>query len=162
MIDSSNASDTTKRWQNRNLLLVTFGGPENFGSVNYEHIFAERKTLNWSYSIGLQPFGLPNKFSLPFSINAFTKGKLHHLGVDLVALFYMNKFHPYNGGLQDDFNKQVYLTPFLCYRLMGSRGLWLKTGVGPQFLFDPPSNDVVNVKTTILQPSVFAAVGIRF
>jgi hypothetical protein len=156
------STDSTRHQQKRNLLFVTVGGFENRGSINFEHIFSAGRILNWSYSIGLQPFNLPSKLSVPFSINAFTRGRLHHLEVDLVAVFFMNKYHPYNGGRQNDFNKQIYLTPFLCYRLQGSRGLFIKTGVGPQFLFDPPSNAIANIKTTVLQPSVFGSLGLSF
>jgi hypothetical protein len=144
----------------KNIIFLSFGGKENFGSVNYERIFSTSKKLHWSFSIGVQPFQPSQKFSLPVSINAFTKGGLHHLEVDLTATFYMDKYHPYNSGWQEDFNKRLYLTPFICYRLQGRRGLMFKTGVGPQLLLDPPSNDILAVRAKVLSPSVFGSVGI--
>ena len=156
------SSDTTANALKRNLVFASFGGKENFGSLNYEHIFSTGKQLSWSYSVGIQPFQLAEKFSLPVSVNVFTQGRLHHFELALTATFYMDKYHPYNGGWADDFNKQLYLTPFVCYRLQGNRGLVLKTGIGPQILLDPPSDNVLAPKTKLLQPSVFGAVGIRF
>lgn len=155
-------SDTTGTSLKSNIVFATFGGKENFGSVNYEHIFSSRKKLNLSYSIGIQPFQLSKKFSLPVSINAFTNGRLHHFEVDVTATFYMDKYHPYNGGWKNDFNKQLYLSPFVCYRLQGSHGILLKAGVGPQVVFDPPSDNVVAFKTKVMSPSVFGSVGIIF
>lgn len=155
-------SDTTRNVPKRNIAFTTFGGKENFGSINYERIFRLGKKLNWSYSIGIQPFQPSRKFSVPASVNAFTRGRLHHVELDLTVTFYMDKFHPYNGGWQNDFNKQLYFTPFVCYRLQGSRGIMLKTGIGPQLLFDPPSDNVAAFHTKVLSPSVFGSVGISF
>jgi len=156
------SSDSTRNTHKRNIAFVSFGGKENFGSVNYEHIFSPGNKINWSYSIGVQPFQPSEKFSVPVSINAFTKGQLHHLELALTATFFMDKFHPYNGGWQNDFNKKLYLTPFVCYRLQGSRSLVLRTGIGPQLLLDPPSDNVVAFRTKVLSPSVFGSIGISF
>lgn len=156
------ASDSTINPLKKNIVFASFGGKENFGSVNYEHIFSTSGKLNWSYSIGIQPFQLSKKFSVPVSINAFTQGRLHHLEVDIAATIYMDKFHPYNGGYNDDFNKQLYLSPFVCYRLQESGGIVLKVGAGPQVLFDPPSDNVAAFKTKFLHPSVFGSAGFSF
>ncbi|MDQ3276814.1 MAG: hypothetical protein M3Q06_00710 [Bacteroidota bacterium] len=155
-------ADSTTISLKKNIVFGSFGGKENFGSVNYEHIFSTSRSLNWSFSIGVQPFNPSRRFSVPLSINAFTKGRLHHLEVDVTATFYMDKFHPYNNTWQEDFNKQIYVTPFLCYRLQGSRGLLFKTGIGPQLVFDPPSKDILAVRTRVLKPSFFGALGISF
>ncbi len=157
----ASSSDSTAIILKRNVAFVSFGTKENFGSLNYEHIFFTHKKINWSFSVGIQPFELSKKFSVPVSVNAFTTGRLHHLELDVAATFYMNKYHPYNGGLKDDFNKQLYFTPFVCYRLQGGKGIVFKTGVGPQLLFDPPSDDVTDFKTK-LQVSYFGALGISF
>src|SRR5438128_211962 len=89
-------ADSTHVIIKKNVLSVTFGGKENLGSVNYEHIFSTGKKLYWSYSVGVQPFAVSNKFSVPISMNTFTKGSLHHLEFDLTATFFMDKFHPYD------------------------------------------------------------------
>jgi hypothetical protein len=160
--EKSVSADSTAVLRKKNIAFVTFGGKENFGSVNYERVFFMGNTVNWSFALGIQPFQPSRKLAFPLSVNAFTKGRLHHLELDLTATFFMDKFHPYTNGWQEDFNKQLYLTPFICYRLQGNRGLILKTGLGPQILFDPPSNDVLAVRTKILQPSFFGSVGMRF
>lgn len=145
----------------RNVVFSTFGGKENFGSINYERIFKNSRKLYWSYSVGVQPFNLSKKFSIPASINLFTKGLVHHVEIDLTATFYMDKYHPYNGGLKDDFNKQLYFTPFFCYRYQKSTGILLKGGAGPQLLFDPPSNNLSKFRTK-LGFSAFASLGLSF
>lgn len=155
-------SDSTRITFKKNIGFITFGGKENFGSVNYEHIFSIRRKLNWSYSIGVQPFELSRKFSLPVSINTFTKGSLHHFEVDVTGIFYMDKFHPYNGGWKEDFNKQLYVNPSICYRFQGSGPIVFKTGIGPKFLFDPPSDDILKFKTVVTFPAVFGSLGISF
>lgn len=146
----------------KNIVFATFGGKENFGSLNYEHVFSQGKRLIWSYSIGVQPFQPAKKFSVPVSLNAFTKGRIHHLEIDVNTTFYMDKYHPYNGGYRDEFNKQVYLSPFLCYRFQRCRGLVFKAGAGPQVLFDPPSSDGLKVRTKVLATSIFGSLGISF
>lgn len=67
------AFDNTINPLKTNLVFASFGGKENFGSVNCEHIFSTNSKLNWSYIIGVQPFQLSKKFSLPVSLNAFTR-----------------------------------------------------------------------------------------
>ncbi|MBB1284696.1 hypothetical protein HRH25_09960 [Flavisolibacter sp. BT320] len=156
------ASDTTRHSLKSHILYATFGGKENFGSLNYAHIFSSGKKLVWAFSIGLQPFHLDRELSIPLSICAFTQGRLHHLEVDLTATFFMDKFHPNNAIRQEDFNKQLYITPFLCYRLQGRRGLVVKTGVGPQLLLDPPSKNVLDVSARVLRPSFFGSLGFSF
>jgi len=155
------SSDSTSYSLKKNIVFISFGGKENFGSVNYERIFSTGKKIHWSYSIGVQPFQPSKKFSVPASINAFTKGRLHHFEVDLAATFYMDKYHPYDGGWKEDFNKQLYLTPFFCYRMQGAGWLMLKTGIGPQFRLDPPSDNVTAFKTELVA-AAFAAIGIAF
>lgn len=155
-------SDSLRNGLKKNIALVTFGGKENFGSINYERVFVTGGRLNLSYSVGGQLFQPSKKISLPFSINAFTKGRLHHVELDLTATFYMDKYHPYNGGWQDDYNKQLYITPFLCYRLQGSRGFVLKAGAGPQVLLDPPSDDAFRLNINSLPPAFFGSLGVSF
>lgn len=155
------ASDSTSSYLRKNILFASFGGKENFGSINYERIFATGDKLHWSFAIGVQPFEPSRKFSVPFSVNAFTKGRLHHLELDLSAIFYMDKYHPYDGGWKDDFNKQLYITPYICYRLQGTGKLMLKAGIGPQWRLDPPSNDVTAFRTEF-GAGVFAAIGYAF
>jgi hypothetical protein len=146
----------------RNIAFVTVGGIENYFSINYEHIFVVHPKLNWSFSIGLQPFTPSKKFSVPVSINTFTSGSLHHLELDFSATFYMDKYHPYNGGLEDDFNKQLYLASFVCYRLQNTGKLVLKAGIGPQLVIDPPSDDSLPWRTRFIPASVFATFGFAF
>lgn len=155
-------ADSTASKLKRNIVFAQFGGTENFGSVNYEYIFFTGKKLTWSFSAGVQPFQPSQKFSVPLSLNAMTTGPVHHLEIDLAVTFYMDKFHPYNNGWRNEFNKQLYLSPFVCYRFQKSRGLVVKTGIGPQLLFDPPARDVLAPRTKLLPPSVFGAVGFRF
>ena len=146
----------------RNVAFASFGGKENFGSINYERIFSAGRKLNWSYSVGVQPFQPSKKFAVPVSVNVFTAGRAHHLELDLNATFYMDKMHPLDGGLQEDFNKQLYLTPFICYRWQRRHWLVLKTGIGQQWLIDPPEDDILKARTTRLSASVFVAAGIAF
>ncbi len=156
-------SDSSNIIIEKNIAFVTFGGKENFGSANYERIFSTRKKWNWSYSVGVQPFSMPRKFSVPLSLNTFTTGTLHHFELDLAVTFYMDKFHPYSSsGEKEDFNKQLYISPFVCYRLQGSKGLVFKTGVGPQVLIDPPSDNILKFRTRFLRPAVFGSIGISF
>src|SRR4051812_49152867 len=98
------SADSTNIILKKNTVFTTFGGKETLGSINYERIFSSRKKLNWSYSVGIQPFDLSRKFSFPVSISAFTNGSVHHVGFDVMAIFFMDKFHPYDGGWKDDFN----------------------------------------------------------
>ncbi len=126
-------------------------------------MFVQGKKWNWSYSIGIQPFDVKNKFSLPASINTFTTGNCHHFEIDLTATFFMDKYHFYNENtLLKDFNKKLYISPFICYRYQKRRGIVFKTGIGPQLLLDPPSNDVIEFSAKILKPSMFAAAGFSF
>lgn len=156
------SSDSTAVKLKRNVAFTTFGGKENFASMNYERIFSASKKVYWSYSIGAQPFQPAKKLSVPVSLNAFTSGRTNHFEVNLTATFYMDKFHPYNGGWKEDFNKQLYLNPSICYRFQGSGPIVFKTGIGPKFLFDPPSDDIMKFKTVITFPSAFVSVGVDF
>ncbi len=146
----------------KNIAFVTVGGKENRGSVNFEHVFTAGKKWYWSYSVGVQPFNLPDKFSVPLSLNTFTAGSRHHFEADFTATFYMDKYHPYDGGFKDDFNKQLYLSPFACYRFQQNSGLVFKAGVGPQLLLDPPSDNILRFKTKLIGPTFFGSLGISF
>src|SRR4051794_32488825 len=83
------AADSTRVRLRKSIALVAIGGIENYFSINYEHIFATNRRLNWSYSVGLQPFAPSKKVSVPVSINAFTNGSRHHAEFDLTSTFYM-------------------------------------------------------------------------
>lgn len=157
------SSDSTYL-RSKNLLFATFGGSENFGSVNYERIVSTGKIVNLSFSVGIQPFGLNEKFSLPVSVNAFTSGRAHHFEIDLTSTFYMDKFHPYTSvpGFYEDYNKQLYISPFVCYRFQNSSRFVGKVGAGPQILIDPPSENFINTHTQILRPSIFGSLGWSF
>ena len=122
-------------------------------------MFSSSRSWHWEYNIGIAPFSINDHFSFPFSLNTFTRGKLHHFEIDLRNVLYFTKFHPYNGGMKKDYNMQLFLNPSLCYRLQGATGLILKTGFGPQFLIDPPSDNVARVKTRFLKPVAFITFG---
>jgi hypothetical protein len=103
---NSFCSDTTNYPIKRNSFFATFGGKENFGSLNYERIFSIAKKLNWSYSIGIQPFGLKDQLSLPISLNAFTKGLMHHLEIDLSVNLFVDKVHFSGNRAINDYTKE--------------------------------------------------------
>jgi hypothetical protein len=155
------AADTTNLMR-KNILFVTVGGKENRGSVNYERIIAARKKWYYSISAGVQPFSLPGSFSLPVSLNVFTRPSQHRLEFNLAATFYMDKFHPFNGGYQDDYNKQLYVSPMVGYRLQPLGRFMLKVGVGPRFLIDPPSDNIVQLRTRSVGAAVSGSVGYCF
>ena len=154
----SDSTDILKK----NIAYGCVGGKELLGVVGFERIFSQSKKLKWSASLGIQPFQLPSKLSVPVAVSAFTKGPLHHLEVDLMATFYMDKYHPYDGGWKDDFNKQLYISSFVGYRLQGRGWFMFKAGIGPQLLLDPPSDYISAFKTKLIPLSGYAAVGISF
>ncbi len=162
IMSSAFCSDTTTTSLKKNVVFALFGGKENFGSINYERIFTTGRSINVSASVGVQPWQFSKKFSVPVSINFFTAGRMHHLELDAAATFYMDKYHQFNGGYKSDYNKQLYLSPFVCYRYQKSSGLVFKTGAGPQLLIDPPSNGIANTHTQVLGPAVFGSLGLSF
>ena len=155
------AADTTTAVK-KNILFVTFAGKENRGSINYERVIATTKKMHYSLSAGVQPFSLPGTFSLPLAFNAFTGGAIHRFEVSLSTIFYINKFHPYNGGYQDDYNKQLYINPLIGYRLQPLGRFMLKVGAGPRFLIDPPSDNITQLRTRSVGIAASGSVGYCF
>ncbi|QHT69276.1 hypothetical protein GXP67_22875 [Rhodocytophaga rosea] len=152
-------ADSTATAFRKNIIFLEAGGKGPVYSLNYERIFRQGKKLSYSYRLGFSI--LREDFSVPVAFTAFTSPGSHHLELSLGLTPEVHKYRTFLSGdnLSD---KYLYITPGIGYRYQKREGrLMVSAGVSPLIFFDPPSDDVFNVKPEF-KPSAQLALGFCF
>jgi len=143
----------------KNIVYVQLSGAGNSHSINFERVFSQGRTFNYSYSIGYSP--AKKSVSIPISLNAFTTGSKHHFEMSLAVITHVEQ-HLYEK-VKTDLDKQLYIKPSIGYRYQQSTGgLFIRAGVGPQIFMDPPSYNVWDFTPKVIGLSGQVAVGFSF
>jgi len=151
-------ADTTNVVLAKNTFYIQLAGQGNKQSINFKHIFLQGKTFNYSYSVGYAPAGAD--FSIPLSLNATTKGKAHHIEGSLGIISHI-EHHTYSKKIDSD--KQLFIAPGIAYSYQkNTGGLFLKVGVAPQILLDPPSYNLFACSVNFIKPSANLSLGFSF
>lgn len=155
---NSARGDSVRNGERKNGLFVQFLGEGTNNSLNYQHTFGQSKSKYYSYSVGFSFRG--NNLYFPLSIDAFTKGKSHHLnmGVGVIPFIVNQTFKT-----KVDRDKRLFIIPKIGYKLQkANRGLFFLAYAGPRILIDPPSDGILGFTTKFTSPTIQIETGISF
>ena len=153
------AADSTILFKKRNALFIEAGGKGPNYSVNYGRTFKQGNKLIYSWRAGFSL--LSHDLSIPIAISAFTRGLQHHLEFSIGLTPYLKDYKTF---LQkpDLSDKQIYITPGIGYRFQKmNNNFFLTAGIDPLIFIDPPSGNILNVKTGF-KPTAHVALGFLF
>lgn len=131
----------------RNTVFVELASKGAIYSVNFDHIFRQGEKLNYSYRAG---FSIEkNSIAFPIGISFITGQQSHHAEFSLTVIPFIDKYETFLSG-DNVSDKYLYVVPSVGYRFQRpAGGFFLKAGIAPLILLDPPSDNFWKMDPTL-------------